>query len=192
MKTYKDWLLESNNSTLVIVDIQPVYEKYISFNLNNFSNYINKFSGDIHVFYNGEDFGLDKKEDIINWYYDNGVKEKTLDKLIFFEKNYAFFRDLMDTGVDEEKIIEIGKLMIKNKKYDIRDLIEDELSELGLDDDFDVNDYGFYIPDVLLEIQKLPNNCILIGGGKDECLAEVELCFKMLNKPYKLNYDLIY
>jgi soluble P-type ATPase len=42
-----------------------------------------------------------------------------------------------------------------------------------------------WIPEVMEELKKY-NNPVLMGGGINECLREVELALMALNKPYKI------
>lgn len=191
--SFKQFITEEFNKTLIIVDIQPAYSKNISFDIPSFCEYVDSFST-IEVFYNGEDLGMDSVYDIQNFYMENGMEEETIDNMNFFEKNYAFFRDLMDEGVDDEVIVELGKLLIGKKIWDWRDLDDDDYETFCSihDIDYDRDSYNFNIPDVLFHINKLPDNCILVGGGEYECLREVELCFMMLDKPYSLNHKYIY
>jgi hypothetical protein len=189
MISFKQYLIEATTKTLIMVDIQPTYKESIHFVDHNLFRYCSQFPR-IEVFYNGEDFGFESEQEVRDFYYENGCTERTQNKMKFFEKNYAFFRDLMDDGVDDEDIVKIGKLLLSTNRYDWRDLLEDEFEELGID--LDPHTYAFNIPDVLFEIKRLPNNCVLIGGGRDECLKEVELCFQILDKPYEVNWKYVY
>lgn len=145
-KDKEQQLAEATSKTLVIVDVQPSYASGIHYPIESLMKFASQFPR-IEVFYNGEDFGFESEYDIRDWYSENNCSERTQEKMRFFEKNYAFFRDLIDDGVDDEKIIEIGKLLLRTNKYDWRDLVEEEL---GLED-YNVNSYGFNIPDVLFE-----------------------------------------
>jgi hypothetical protein len=137
---------------------------------------------------------MDSVYQIQDFYLENGMEEDTIQNMNFFEKNYAFFRDLMDEGIDDDVIVELGKLLIGKKIWDWRDLDHDDYETFCSihDLDLDRDSYNFNIPDVLFYINKLPDNCILVGGGQSECLREVELCFMMLDKSYTLNHQYIY
>ena len=73
---------------------------------------------------------MEGEDEIISWLYnDCEVQEDVIDKIIFFEKGYAFFRYLMDNYVDETSIVSIIQFMIKNGFVDSRDLSEEDWNE---------------------------------------------------------------
>ena len=190
------YLEETRGINLVVVDIQPAYESVIHF-LPKFIDFLN--SNDFHrvlYLYNGEDFGMESARDIQSWLVENGLNEDKLNDFKFYEKNYAFFRGWMDTGVDHDDIITVGRYMIEHDVNDSRDIDVDQFNTTGLKLNTDIeelasNGDNIYIPDVVSEIQLLLRP-LLCGGGRDECLAEVEMIFKMLNKRYWKHDKFIY
>ncbi len=115
-----------NGKTIVNVDIQPDYINYITFNINNWVNFINKNSKNntIIFLYNGSESGVGTigENEYNEWLLELGVDEKVLDNAMFYDKGYSFFRDCMDSRVDEEDIVELVKLMMNNGIYDGRDI----------------------------------------------------------------------
>jgi hypothetical protein len=185
---------EARGINLVVVDIQPSYGDQGGFSrsfLGKFINFLNEneFAKVLYL-YNGPDLGMESERDIKFWLIESGLDEDKLDDLDFFEKGYAFFRGWMDTGIDEDDIIEVGKYMIKKRIDDSRDIPDSVYEKMGLSTLIDYDD-NIFIPEVVDEIKKI-NRPLLIGGGECECLREVELLFKMINKKYKLNRALIY
>ncbi|OYT15002.1 MAG: hypothetical protein B7C24_15350 [Bacteroidetes bacterium 4572_77] len=87
--------LEANYKVMVC-DVQPGYSSYIHFNVPALMDFLNE-SSKVAVFYVGPGFGFGSEQDILYWYYENGLDEST--DLTFIEKNYAFFRPWMDQGV---------------------------------------------------------------------------------------------
>ncbi len=195
---FKKFLIEKKrNINMVVVDIQPEYSSSIHF-LPEFIDFLNEndFAKVLYL-YNGEDLGMSSESDLISWLLDNGLDEDKIDDFDFFEKNYAFFRDLMDQGMGEDDIVEIGQFVMKKRKHDWRDLNGEEWEELDsiVSDISDDSNRGenmmFYLPEVVDEIKplRLP---LLAGGGRNECLREVELVFQMLNKRYRLHRKFVY
>ncbi len=48
------------------------------------------------------------------------------------------------------------------------------------------------LPSVIEELKDLPNKGMIVGGGVDECLLEIEITLQALKKKYKRNNKFIY
>jgi len=189
------YLKETTSNSLIVVDIQPSYKKYFGFKVSDFCDHlINSDYSKILYLYNGPELGMESKDDIFNFLIEDGLnydeeKVEQFPNMTFYEKNYAFFRDMMDDGYDEDDIIKLIKYMIDNK-IDNSQNIDDETFE-----ELDIEPLGsgnrIWIPEVLDELKKY-NNIILCGGGRNECLREIEIALKVLNKPYKLLNKFVY
>ena len=199
MKISRKQLLkeEYEGKTLVIVDVQPAYSDFLSFDISDLCEWLNEKSEEFHkiiFLFNGEDLGLDSWSDISLWYNENGLDE-TIVQVEEFEKNYGFFRDLMDNGVDFDDIIKLGKYMFSNNIGDVNDVPLEFFNTTGFEEDVIVTlmggGYSFYIPDAIDLLEKV-DNLVLIGGGVDECLAEVEILCDILDKTYILDNDWTY
>lgn len=188
---FKCFFLENElkGKNLVIVDIQPEYNDYIPFSIENFSNWLNKnyenFNKVLFLF-NGPDLGMISEQELKFWYSENGMSEEIIDESDFFDKGDAFFRYCMDEGIDEDDIVILVKFMIESDVYDSRDI-----TELDLWDEFEKKynnkelrellEYSsdlINIPDVMEVLKKYGNNIAIIGGGANECLKEVEIALK--------------
>lgn len=191
MKTFKELLLERRGINLVVVDIQPTYEKSVLHFLDDFIQFLNEndFAKVLYLF-NGPELGFEDERELSFWLMENGLDEEKIEEFEFFDKGYAFFRGWMDTGVDEDDIIEVGRYMYKNDIRDSRDVAEEVYEKMGLEELIDKDD-SIYIPDVIDELKKL-SRPLLCGGGKYECIREVELLMKIIKKPYKLHKKFIY
>lgn len=187
MKFKNFYLIESTKNELVVVDVQPAYKNYIKFNIESFINYIKQqdYSRILYLF-NGPDFGFETEQEIQEWLFEKVEYDDDLCEFIgtfkFYEKNYGFYRDLMDSDYDEADIIKLIKYMNDKKETDSRDLEDSEWEKLKIENPAPNH---IYIPDVI-DILKGHNNIHLCGGGKKECLKEVEICLKVLGKDYKL------
>jgi hypothetical protein len=111
------------NKILIVVDIQPTYNPYFNFNLSEFIEYLNSDLYDIILYlYNGKEFGYEDNNEIFYWLIENGLNDELEYRITFFEKNYGFFRDFMDSGYQEDDIVNIGKYLIENNINDSRDI----------------------------------------------------------------------
>jgi hypothetical protein len=193
---FKQFLKESNEGrTLIIVDIQPTYKSFLTFKLSHFIDFLKESNYKTYLYlYNGPEMGFENENEIKQWliescdYDEMEEVEDKLETFDFYEKGYTFFRNSMDRGDSEEDTIKLIKLMLKKKIYDSRDLEESDWEDLGIED---LGRDNLYIPDVLDELKKY-NNIDICGGGKNQCLKEVEICLDVLNKPYNQIKKFIY
>ncbi len=166
---------------LIVVDIQPAYSKYFpTLDLKEFVKLVKK-QDEVLYLYNGTNTGLseDSEESIKDWLYDLGIR--TQDHITFYDKGYAFFRGWMDYGIDDWTIIDVAKLMMDKKIYDSRDLESSDLEPIISLDDIPQHD-PLFIPDLadLNSICKF-NHSLICGGGRNECLKEIELLLGSLD-----------
>ena len=169
---------------LVVVDIQPEYEDNATFDIGDMLRSAAEDYSSVLFLFNGEDtLGMISEGELKNYYfekldYDEEVFDELLSKSEFFDKGYGFFRDVMDSGVcfDRNQIVKIVKYMLNNDLQDIRDLSEEDIEAIGVDELLfdDLEDYGFWIPD-LSEVLPSWSGSALAGGARDECMAEVEI-----------------
>jgi len=200
----KKILLENKN--LVVVDIQPEYEKSFTFKTSDFVDYlINSDYDEIYYLYNGKDtldmIGEDELKDwlIQNSIYSDEIYEK-LNKINFYDKGYAFFRYCIDEGISDDDIIALIKFMIEKNINDSRELNKEFWDEFiyRYKDYLDLNpqdvrnllefsEDAVNIPDLMDYLKKIKGEITLVGGGLEECLKEVIIALKVLNKEYKLD-----
>lgn len=191
---FKQFIKESNEGrTLVIVDIQPSYKSFFSFKPSSFIDFLKESNYKTYLYlYNGPEFGFEDENDIKQWLIEESeYEEEFVDKLEsfnFYEKNYNFFRNSMDRGDSEEDTIKLINLMLKKNINDSRELEKEDWEKLDIED---LGEDSINIPDVLDELKKY-NNIDICGGGKDECLKEVEICLDVLHKPYTQIKKFIY
>lgn len=186
-----------NRDCIICIDIQPAYESHAKKIMNNFVNFLNSYKGEIYYFYNGSDVGIDDNSySISEWLMEYGVEEEVLNKIIFKEKYYAFFRNFMDQGMDRHEIIKIIRYMVMNRINDSRDIEEEQWKNiLGKEYnnyEYIINSDNIHIPDISIGHLKTLNGCYLAGGGRDECLSEFRFLLEAFNIKYKLIKSLIY
>lgn len=201
LKTILDEIKKMPND-LIIVDVQPAHSSaFKNTFIQNFSSYLNEYSfKTITYLYNGSEIGYtDDKFNLIEWLVDElGVNEYVVEKIYFYEKVYGYFRSIMGrNNISDSDIIRVIKYMLKTDTWDSREIEEENWNKYKLSTEikeiaFDYED-NIYLPDpTLIDLMKKRNSPILIGGGKDECLKEIELLLVALGKNPKLNYKLIY
>jgi hypothetical protein len=187
LREYIRGLLEQERGSkgnLVVVDIQPEYESNTSFDIGDMLRTAAEDYSRVLFLFNGEDtLGMVSESALKNFYfekldYDEEVFDNLLSKSEFFDKGYGFFRDVMDSSVcyDRNQVVKIVKYMIGKDIQDIRDLEEEDIKAIGVNELLfdDLEDYGFWVPDLSDE---LPNwsGSDLAGGARNECMAEVEI-----------------
>lgn len=195
------------NKTLLVIDIQPTYQRWISFSVFTFINFINynfKKFNKIIFFFNGPEMGYEDEWEFKTWLLDNGLEQEVLeiDNIDFFDKGYNFFRTCIDAGIYEEDTVNFLKFMINKEIWDSREVEKedwDEFVELYPDTIIlryflEGNEDNIWIPDLLEYISdNIPDNDILIcGGGQYECLKEVEIALQVLDKDYDILKEFIY
>lgn len=194
---------ELNGKTIINVDIQPEYEDYVSFNINDWVDFLNENSdsNNIVFLYNGSDtLGMISQYEYIEWLFELGVSEEVLDHATFYDKGYAFFRYCMDNSIDEDDIVDLVKYMIRHNINDSREIDEDmwvdymeetNHSQEEIKDLLENADDMINIPD-LMDFLKNYNNIVLTGGGINECLKEVEIALLSLDKNYNTLSQFVY
>ena len=185
---------EYPNKKLIIVDIQPAYEDYMNMNMRNFTEWLNHHHDfDILYLYNGPDMGYEDEYEIREWLQGYGLE--TDENMTFYEKGYGFFRDFMDTGVDDDTMIEIGKYMLENNLTDHRQIKEEDRKQFDIDEEYFANYHSFGFAGLELELESFLNKGdkpLLIGGGQYECFKEVVLMLEMMNVEWDEESQFIY
>lgn len=188
--------MEQENEFLVVIDVQPAYQESIEQILYDIVEEINNTDKPIIFFYVGKQMDCDNKEDVIGFLLENGVDEKKIDGIKFIEKDYGYLRAWMDCGIPHETIIKAVNYMKKNKIYDSRDFSDTDWSFIDnnyLSNEILITEPIFY-PDFntkIFELKEL-NNLQLIGGGRYECLLEIDLFLKGIDKKTMINERLCY
>jgi len=204
---------------LIIVDIQPAYQDSCNYFMDDFIESIANFEGQILYLYNGENMGFEDEDQLRSWLIDkamflyedqNEYNEDTdeysqspqllkfiekLDEINFVEKEYGFIRDTLDAGYKEDTL-EIVKYLLSNDITDIRDVPEEDLEQLNIDEklknDLLKENLSITLPSFDHNILINWNRATLIGGGRNECLLEIEIMMKAMNLQYSTFDEFIY
>jgi len=184
-------------ANLISVDIQPEYQDYLSFDLQDYLDFLNEnidIMSSLTFLYNGADtLGMVSEMDFKMWLVENGFEEQNLNYSRFYDKGYAFFRYCMDEGVADDDIVALVKFMVANQINDSRDMDEQKWNDFMLSSDVDRTeirdlmeniDDMINVPDLMDFLRNYGGKIILTGGGINECLKEVEIALMALDRPY--------
>jgi hypothetical protein len=198
-------LLESLSTSCIVVDVQPEYSGMNDGNENQIFEeiiqFVNNQTGKVLMFVNAEDQGLtgDTIQDIKLYWEDSGFDPKNWARVQIVDKGYGYFRSWMDHGIEPAIIIKTIRLMYQQKVDDSRDLnipgnikdrtpdmteIRDTIEEMS-GDNINVNWIS------IAQLKQFSGSYIM-GGGRNECLREVELLMNAFNIKYKRINRLVY
>lgn len=182
---------------LLIIDVQNTYRSHCQELIASLPKFSESFSEILYLFDNisGEEF----YEQVPDEWMDD---EPFYDKLKSFSKQYAFFRGLMDEGVEGQEIVRLAKFLMKHNLTDARDIAEDKdvfnIFESEFKNSpiltFNFEDYAFYLPDDLITELKdrVVSGVSLVGGGRTECLEEVALLLTALDISFTIREEYTY
>lgn len=179
---------------LVVVDIQPEYERAFGLMSEDLAEFINENINELSrvtFLYNGADtLGMIELHDYQDWWYYQGLNEDIAYNAEYYDKGYAFFRYCMDEGIEEEQITNLVRYMMEEGVNDSRDLEVEFwngfINKYGGEDIRELVEFSsdaINIPELMDELRGY-GNILLCGGGINECLKEVEISLDALDKPY--------
>ena len=192
-------ITEANRQSVILVDFQPAYDSdqwgYRNA-IQNAVNYLNRARPKtITMFYNGMDVGIEDTEDeVFEHYMEYGLDEDIASNCHMIEKSYAWLRGWMDNDVEPDMIIKVLRYMVNNRISDSRDIDEETFEQL-LDGQYDVDTLMgdmIYLPDISLSLLKERSGSLIGGGGRHECLKELQILMNAFNIKYRMVEDWIY
>lgn len=170
-------------SPLLVVDVQPAYANWMSPRLpTNILAHLRSNPRQPVMFISvNEELSGDTESDIQEFWADHGLDEDLASGIRFEFKSYAFLRGWMDNGVADDEIVETCRALRQGGIYDSRDIPAETLTELSAE--------GAELADPLilpyeLEILRCfqPGMTLdICGGGRNECLKEMELWLASLD-----------
>jgi hypothetical protein len=191
-------LLEGQNSKCIVVDVQPAYTTDLPW-IDDMMGWLNK-QGPVLMFVNAENDGLtdDTIPAIQEYWQESGYADQSWNKTEVVDKGYGYFRGWMDQGVSDNAIIQAIRVMYQQKVTDSRELFGGDDSEhyveqmaaLGIPEE--VLDDALSVEWTSVGQLKKYNGAYIMGGGRDECLREVELLMNAFNIKYKRVEDFVY
>lgn len=185
---------------LLIIDVQNTYRKHCLDLIKSLPEFALNYSNVIYLYDNidGQEYHAEVPEEWMEDYSELCERFNVLDK------NYAFFRDLMDLGVDEddEELVKLARFMRSKSIYDARSIFDEGPIEAAYKKEFknsplmniDFESYGFHLPLDLMESleSSVTSGVVLVGGARNECLKEVALLLRVLDIDYSINEELTY
>jgi hypothetical protein len=195
-----EFITESLNTNILAVDVQPAYDAWSGAIVEGVAQLLNRSRGKIYVLYNAEEQTADNYVDVINYMIEGGLQEEVADRINYFSKQYGFFRSWMDQGVSDRIIIKTVRAMVQRRVNDSRMLDIDTVLTPEEQREFqshfkysDWEDEGIYMPDFMpISILKQISPFYMCGGGRRECLREIELLCNAFNIRYKRIDQLVY
>ena len=192
-------LFESKNKPCIVVDVQPEYAgvhdgQDFDF-IDDLMEFLNNQTGPILIFVNAEEHGLtpDTIDDVRIYWEDSGFNPENWNRAEVIDKGYGYLRSWMDhPATSETDIVKTLRYMYQNRLQhsdeipfeDFKQLVDIEQMNEG-----DIEDL-YYDP---LEIYwanvgelKAHSPAYLMGGGVNECLAEVRLLMNAFNIKYTI------
>ena len=211
-------LMEGRNTPVICVDVQPEYSGMNDGDENpvfeDIIQFVNNQTGPVLMYVNAEDQGLsgDTVQDVKS-YWEDTIRGEDADpedyddspinwnRFQIVDKGYGFFRNFIDAGISDKVIIKTIRLMYQNKVYDSRELFGGEHSddyaekfEQFIGDEFEswmLSD-GITVKWTSVAQLKRFSGAYIVGGGRNECLKEVELLMNAFNIKYKRIDHLVY
>lgn len=210
----REIITEGRNHPVICVDVQPEYcgihdgdENPTCVDIIDFVAV--KQTGPVLMFVNAEDQSLTRDTiTSVREYWDDTVREITGNydneqpvdwrRFQIVDKGYGYFRSWMDSGIDPAVIIAAVRELYLQKKSDSRELtfppfnqrttkqslVMGAMEELG-DDPLIVNWTS------VAQLKRF-GGAYIVGGGRNECLREVELLMNAFNIRYKRIDSLVY
>lgn len=191
-------LIESKNTPVVVVDVQPAYYPVIQnsrLDVSRLMEFLNQQQGPILMLINADETGIteDTKNSCIEFWVEHGLLEDTLNRIRIFDKGYGYFRAWMDNGISPSTVIRVVRALYQHKVNDSRDLDLTRLKEIvGNEWKEWMEDDPITVEWLSVSLLKQFNNCYICGGGEEECLAEVQLLMNAFNIKYKTMKNFIY
>lgn len=165
-------------TTLMVCDIQPEYERSFDFKIWRFAKFLNRSIGQrgfAYYFYNGYDtIGMITEDELKFWLYENGVTEETLNRIKFIDKGYGFLSTALDDDVSHRTIIAGIRRMKQGNKYET--IVKG--NQINWNESFDI-------------IQN-HKKIVYVGGSVDACLLELLLATKAFKVRYTFNKEFVY
>jgi len=188
-------LTENRSRACIVVDVQPAYTPYVETVASDIMQFLNKQTGPILMFVNAEESGIeeDTVADIKLFWEDHGFDPANWDRVTTVDKGYGFFRNFIDEEVSDAAIIRVIRALYQARVTDSRDLELAQLKQLvGAEwQDWMIDDPIIINWTSVAQLKRF-QGAYIMGGGRNECLREVELLMNAFNISYKRIDRLVY
>jgi len=214
-----DFITEGRNHPVIVVDVQPEYCGIMDGDESptcvEIINFVTQQTGPVLMFVNAEDMGQtgDTVQSVMQ-YWEDTVRGEDYDweedpdqnpinwqRFEIVDKGYGYFRTWMDSGVSPATIIRVIRTLYASRVNDSRLLFGGEDSEeyeQGMQGLVGAEFQDWMLSDPIIiewtSVAQLKrfNGAYIVGGGREECLREVELLMNAFNIKYKRIDHLVY
>jgi hypothetical protein len=186
-------LFETGNRPVIVVDVQPAYSNACNHIVEPLVEFLNGHNGKILYFINGDDSGLsdDNQYTVMEYLSEYGLDSDKMHQIQWHDKGYGWLRAWMDSGVQDSTIIRTLRYMYMHRINDSRDLDEEVFNQL-VQGEYEYDSDPLIVAPFEISLLKKYNNCYICGGGRNECLKEVQLMMNAFNIRYTMIQSLIY
>lgn len=212
--TSREIITETRSRPCIVVDVQPEYSGIKDGDENpvfpEIINFVINQTGPVLMFVNAEDTGItnDSIQDVKAYWqdtvrgtdytdteYDDSDSGDSIDwrRFTIVDKGYGYFRSWMDQGLNPGTIIRVIRALYQKKVYDSRDLDPEYFKQLvGTEwQDWMIDDPIIVEWTSVAQLKRF-QGAYIMGGGRNECLREVELLMNAFNISYKRIDHLVY
>lgn len=181
---------------VIVIDVQPAYTRMVDW-IPDLMDWLNSAQGPILMMVNAEDQGLteDTILDCKLYWLTHGMTVETLDRVDVIDKGYGYLRAWMDDGVSEASIIRVIREMYRQRVNDTSMLWGGEDWKKHMDDlvkePYPVDDHMSVEWLSIAQLKKY-TGCLIMGGGRNECLKEVTLLMNAFNIKYTIVNKWVY
>lgn len=203
-KVEKQDLNESRSRSVIVVDVQPAYSGIMDGDespvFEETIRFVNNQTGPVLMFVNAEDQGMtgDTIHDI-KVYWEDTIRGEETDpeenphpinwsRFQIVDKGYGYLRTWIDANIPPSTIIKTIRLMYQQRVDDSRDLhipgnIRDRTPDMTeiRDTMLEMKDDPIYVNWTSIAQLKRFSGSYIVGGGRNECLREVELLMSAFN-----------
>ncbi len=209
----KQPLEEGRSTSVIVVDVQPAYSRGNERLFEGIIRFVNNQTGAVLMFVNAEqDMMTDDTVDDIKAYWEDTIRGEKVDleenphpinwsRFQIVDKGYGYFRSWIDQGISDRTIIKTIRLMYQNKVNDSRELFGGELSDgyaekfeqfVGPEFEHWMLSDGITVNWTSVAQLKRFSGSYIVGGGRNECLREVELLMNAFNIKYRRISSMVY
>ena len=216
-----EFLTEGKGHPVIVVDVQPAYDNDVNEDIIEFVNnqtgpvlmFVNaEETGitedtmqDVQQYWDDKICGYESEEDLYEEDEYGDYVEKECDgmdwnRVELVDKGYGYLREAMDNDVPDNMMIKVIREMYQQKVTDSRSLFnedEEEFTEWFTSNGGDIDDAGIILNGLSVEWTSVGqlkrfSGAYIVGGGRNECLREVELLMNAFNIKYKRIDSLVY
>jgi hypothetical protein len=209
----QEFLSEGRNHPVICVDVQPAYERYAPELFPKIVQFVKNQTGPVLMFVNAERDGMtdDTIQDVVYWWEETGgleydenedeyVSDINWNRFEIVDKGYGWFRNWMDRGVQPKFIIQLIRYMYQRGLNDVRQdtdgvrqyMTQNPMGGQVIEWQDWMEDEPFVVNWTSVAQLKRFNGAYLVGGGRQECLREIELLMNAFNIGYKRIDSLVY